>query len=203
MTLEEMERRTILRYGDKYEGMVPVGQDIGAGTFVCGSNKYSGEYKHAEFEGVGMLEFCDGDKYFGEYRGGMKDGIGAFLTASGDAYFGEFRRGFKEGMGVIQAATGERELTSWVGGKQTSSMPFDEANTEHAALLHGAIEAKARAPHSPIPRIAPMFIRCRQRPRRSSFGWRQRSRGIRSHITPRGQRPTRREPGPPGRQWVL
>ena len=125
--MHALKRHILIRYGDKYEGLVPVGQDEGAGTFVCGDNTYSGEYKDVEFEGVGVMEFGDGDKYFGEYRGGMKHGFGAFVGASGEVYFGQFRRGFKEGLGVLEVS-GERHLTGWASGKQISSVRFDEVS---------------------------------------------------------------------------
>ena len=41
--VDGMQRVTLIRFGDKYEGLVPAGQQVGAGKFVCGVNTYSGE----------------------------------------------------------------------------------------------------------------------------------------------------------------
>ena len=151
-----MQRVTLIRFGDKYEGLVPAGQQVGEGKFVCGVNTYSGEYNHDHFEGVGVMEFGDEDKYFGGYSGGMKDGFGVFLSASGESYFGQFRKGFKEGFGVLEAL-GERHFTGWAAGKRISSTPLDEANAEHVAVLQGAVEAKARAARALLSAALPLL----------------------------------------------
>ncbi len=89
----------------------------------------------------------------------MKDGFGVFLSVSGESYFGQFRKGFKEGFGVLEAL-GERQFTGWAAGRRISSMPLDEANAEHVAVLQGAVEAKARAARALLSAALPLFALC-------------------------------------------
>ncbi len=129
--------------GDEYVGHVPVGHLTGTGIFHCKNGAvYSGQYEGNRMHGVGAQQWTDGDVYRGEFKRGRKDGIGVSHTF----------------------ASGNRSFDRWESGQKISSVPFDAANPEHAAVLREARAAEARAAE------ARRFIASHRLGRNHSFG---------------------------------
>jgi hypothetical protein len=112
-------------------------------TWVSG-DVYSGEWKKNKKEGHGVRLFSTGDVYRGEYKGDKKHGFGVFTFGSGAVYRGEYKDDKKEGFGAFTFASGKQTLEQYENGDKVSSVPFDAASAEHAAVLCAANDAEAR-----------------------------------------------------------
>jgi hypothetical protein len=142
--------------GVVYRGQYRVGQKEGHGvTTYPSGNVHRGQYKGGQREGYCVYTYAKGkETYRGQFKGnvGKREGYGVITTyPSGNVYRGQWKKDKKEGHGV-DTSNGEQTFGWYEGGKKVSSVPFDAANPEHAAVLRAANEAEARcccvdAPH--------------------------------------------------------
>merc|ERR1712200_385984 len=88
-------------------------EGVGVVTYVHGDRKdrYEGEFKNDEKNGVGTYTwisgYWQGDQYSGQVRDDKIEGKGVYKTAYGDLYDGNFTNGQKDGYGVMRYAFGE------------------------------------------------------------------------------------------------
>jgi serine/threonine-protein kinase len=95
--------------GEKYVGEYKDGNANGLGirTWPDGE-KYAGTYKDGKVHGKGKFVFVDGEKYAGEFKDGKIQGGGTMTFTNGDKYVGEFKGNKRTGQGVYKYASGAK-----------------------------------------------------------------------------------------------
>ena len=140
-------------YAGEYEGDRMHG--IGVHAWAVGAHQgdvYRGQWEWGQMEGHGVYEWARGAVYGGQHKAGKMEGLGVCHYTSRNVYHGLWKEGKRDGHAVYTRASGKRTFDHWEGDKELSSVPFNEANSEHAAVLREANDAEARrlgAPHRP------------------------------------------------------
>ena len=65
---------------------------------------------------------CAGDRYDGEFKEGQEDGIGIFTWADGSTYNGFWRGGLKAGVGVYRPASTENKRATTPSERHSTQM---------------------------------------------------------------------------------
>jgi hypothetical protein len=81
-------------------------------------NRYVGEYRNGQRNGLGTYRFANGDKYVGEFKDDQPNGRGTFTLANGSKYVGEFKDGYQDGNGTYTYADGSRYVGKFEDGKR-------------------------------------------------------------------------------------
>jgi hypothetical protein len=135
--------------GDVYRGQCSGGQKDGPGVYVWADGAvYRGQWKGNKRDGVGVHKFASGAVYRGQYKADELSGHGVYMWANGAIYLGEWRGDKRQGRGAHTFASGKQAFGRYEDDQEVSSVPFDAANREHAAVLRAANEAEARWPAS-------------------------------------------------------
>jgi hypothetical protein len=78
--------------------------------------KYTGEFKHGQYNGLGTYNLANGDKYSGEFKNGLYHGRGTYTFADGRSYFGEYKNDKKNGKGIMRYSDGSTYDGNWKDG---------------------------------------------------------------------------------------
>ena len=97
--------------------------DDGYGVFLFSGefkgDRYVGEWKNKEPNGMGTYYWDSGSQYVGEWKNGAQYGVGTYIWGSGnntgDKYVGEWKYGKKHGQGInylysVITSLGEKQL---------------------------------------------------------------------------------------------
>ena len=80
-------------------------EGVGIEIFNNG-NKYSGEYKGGDPNGVIKVEYADGDICWGMSKDGQPNGYNIFQWNDGETYTGQHKNGKKDGYGIYRHPDG-------------------------------------------------------------------------------------------------
>lgn len=95
--------------GNRYVGEWRNNNRNGMGTFTWADGaRYVGQYLNGDRHGFGTMTWPDGNQYVGEYRANERNGQGTFTFPGGNRYVGEFRNGNYNGQGAFFWADGDR-----------------------------------------------------------------------------------------------
>jgi len=110
--------------GNKYVGEWKDNQANGLGTYTFGSgskwfgDEYIGAFKNDMFHGQGTRVNADGSKYVGEWKDNKPHGQGTHMWPDGEKYAGEWRGGKYHGQGTYTYAGGEKYVGEYNDGKR-------------------------------------------------------------------------------------
>jgi hypothetical protein len=76
-------------------------------TYTYDNDKYKGQKKDGNRNGLGAYYWDSGNFYFGQWKEGERTGYGIFLWADGSAYVGNFLNSKRSGTGTYYDETGE------------------------------------------------------------------------------------------------
>lgn len=93
-----------------YKGDFYNGERDGYGEEVFGFNKYCGEWKKNNKNGIGKLFFDSLLIYDGDWRSGKFNGSGKRYFLDGSYYFGEFKNNQRDGIGVLSWTNGTKYI---------------------------------------------------------------------------------------------
>ena len=68
------------------------------------------------------MRLHEGDRYDGEFKEGQEDGIGIFTWADGSTYNGFWRGGLKAGVGVYRPASTENKRATTPSERHSTQM---------------------------------------------------------------------------------
>lgn len=87
----------------------------GFGTAVyANGDRYTGEFKHSNRQGKGILYAASGNKYMGDWIADIQNGEGKMIFRNGDIYNGLFRSGQMNGTGTMDFKNGDKYTGEWV-----------------------------------------------------------------------------------------
>lgn len=84
-------------------------------------DKYIGETKGVQFNGIGILKKQNGDIYCGEFKNGKPEGQLNFYRGNKILYKGLWKNGVFNGLGTHYLKSGEIKYGHWVNGKLSST----------------------------------------------------------------------------------
>ena len=75
----------------------------GNGTFLYpNGDKYQGQWKVGQMQGMGKYEYSNGDRYEGQFHFNKKDGTGIYVWKNKGSYIGQWKNDMREGSGKFQ-----------------------------------------------------------------------------------------------------
>jgi len=89
---------------------------------------------------------CVGDRYDGEFKNGQEDGMGIFTWADGSTYNGFWREGCKEGVGVYRPASTENKRATTPLERHTTQPAGERMHLHHACHLLQQLEILQQLP---------------------------------------------------------
>ncbi|PPR78806.1 MAG: Secreted effector protein PipB2 [Alphaproteobacteria bacterium MarineAlpha3_Bin5] len=88
------------------------------GTYAYkNGNKYEGDWKNDQYNGIGTLTDSIGNRYFGQFKNGKFHGYGTAHFANGNTYVGEFKSDKFNGQGTYTFADGRKDIGEWKDDK--------------------------------------------------------------------------------------
>ncbi len=91
------------------------------GVFASKYGTYEGEFKEAQFHGVGVMAYENGSWYSGEWKFGQRDGYGRLTTNGGDVMEGYWRAGSPDGMVKKITGDGAEFIGTYVDGNPSGN----------------------------------------------------------------------------------
>lgn len=106
---------------------------------AVGIDRYEGQFRMGDLEGLGTYTWRSGDYYFGEFSGGVFHGKGRYVYKSGNRFIGSFYQGKRHGPGTYTWADGSTFEGEYKNDKRNGfgSMTYTlETGKHEIATLH-------------------------------------------------------------------
>ena len=112
--------------GEKYVGEWKDNEKNGIGTYTFpDGEKFVGEYKNDERNGLGTNTFADGDKFVGEYKNDERNGLGTYTFGpdsefAGDKMVNEYKDNKENGKGFYIWGDGKADFCDYVDSEDSN-----------------------------------------------------------------------------------